>query len=159
MGMKAQGTPPTTHAGTHFAIQSMQFNQASPWAADPVKRGFLVSVGCTLVLWEQIWSCYFSCSCIANFFYVETVFQNLWELCVSGGVCPLSNLAETGKQVVKLLGSHRYPCLKHSLCTWFIHLIFTGGAERYHWDADPNCSQMLRWVQQDKWKMRNNMSL
>lgn len=69
---------------------------------------------------------------------------------------PLSLLAETGKQVVKLLGSL---CLRHSLCAWFIHLIFTGGAERYHWDADPNCSQMPRWVQQDKWKMRNNMSL
>lgn len=111
----------------------------------------LVRAELVLLPFLQLHCQFLQCGCL---------FSRTCENFVSQEVfAPLSNLAETGKQVVKLLGSHRHPCLRHSLCAWFIHLIFTGGAERYHWDADPNCSQMPRWVQQDKWKMRNNMSL
>lgn len=91
--------PPVMHR------HDLSWNQAAPWAADPVKPGFL----CICVF--RVYSCLTRAELIllpfmqspCQFPLFRRLFsQSLWELCVPASFAPLSNLVEIGKQVEKL---------------------------------------------------------
>lgn len=143
--------------------QALSLNQVSPWTADLVKIGFLwicVSrVYSGLLRAELILLPFLEVHC--QFPLFECLFSwSLWKLCVSRGIRPSVSLGLKWKTGWKMTREAQAPMSKmYSACAWFMQLIFIGGAERSHWGAGPNNSQMPHQVQQDKWKMRNNTLL